>query len=74
MKAFEWYNKAAENGDTYGQYRVGKYYYEGSGIRKDIVKAIYWLNKAKEGGHTDSKKLLEEIIIKQIDLILYDNE
>ncbi|CAG8483263.1 8758_t:CDS:2 [Diversispora eburnea] len=31
-----------------GQHMIGKYFYEGSGTKKDIVKAIYWLNKAKE--------------------------
>ncbi|CAG8546332.1 4479_t:CDS:2 [Diversispora eburnea] len=48
VKAFEWYKKAAESGDIYGQYVVGKNFYEEYGTKKDIINSIYWLKKAKE--------------------------
>ncbi|RHZ80902.1 hypothetical protein Glove_130g202 [Diversispora epigaea] len=56
VKAFDWYKKAAECNYIYGQYMVGKCFYEGYGIKKDIVNAIYWLNKAKENGNINANE------------------
>lgn len=48
QKAFEWYAKAAEQGDAKAQNRVGWMYYEGRAVEKDDQKAIEWWEKAAD--------------------------
>ncbi|RHZ88356.1 hypothetical protein Glove_23g178 [Diversispora epigaea] len=62
VKAFEQYKKAAEYNDIHGLYKVGKFFYEGRGTKRDITNAIYWLNKAKENGNKNTNELLNNII------------
>ncbi len=49
-KAFYWYQKAAENGDSMAQYHLALSYYKGEGIEKNLEKAFYWYQKAAENG------------------------
>ena len=49
-KCFEWATKAAEGGDTWGQFRLGWAYSEGEGCRKDFAQAIKWFKKTVESG------------------------
>jgi TPR repeat protein len=42
-------------------YGLGKCYYNGYGVKKDLAEAKKWLTKAANKGHRASKKLLEEI-------------
>ncbi|CAG8546865.1 1550_t:CDS:2 [Diversispora eburnea] len=65
---FEWYKKAAESDDNDGQCMIGKCFYGGYGIKRDIVKAIFWLNKTKEKGNTDANRLLEIIELERISI------
>ena len=37
-KAFEWYEKSAENGNKIAQYNLGRCYKDGIGVEKDKVK------------------------------------
>ncbi len=39
-KAVEWYTKAAEQGDAYGQCNLGTMYLFGNGVTKDYKKAV----------------------------------
>lgn len=39
-KAFEWYGKAAEQGDARAQHDLGVCYYYGEGVEQDIAKAV----------------------------------
>ena len=50
-KAFEWYQKAAEQGHVKAQNNLGLMYQTGQGTSKDIQKAIYWYEKAVEQGN-----------------------
>ncbi|CAB5366780.1 unnamed protein product [Rhizophagus irregularis] len=54
-KAFNWYHKAAENGDKEAQFNLGACYEEGIGIEKDEVKASYWYQKAAQQGFGDAQ-------------------
>lgn len=38
--------KAAENGDQYAQYTLGKMYEDGSGVDVNISKAMYWYKRS----------------------------
>jgi localization factor PodJL len=42
-KAAEWYQIAAEHGDPYAQYKVGRAYTRGTGLPIDRVQAYKWL-------------------------------
>jgi len=45
-KLFQWYRKAAEEGDATAQDMLGYYYKENIGVPQDFVEAHKWLNLA----------------------------
>jgi len=47
-KAAEWYMLAAEHGDPYAQYKMGRAYTRGSGVPIDRVQAYKWLTIAMQ--------------------------
>ncbi len=49
-QAFEWYKKAALLGDPQAQMKVGRFYRDGKGCRKNLNLAEHWLLKATEQG------------------------
>lgn len=50
----EWFQKAADNGNYYGMWNIAKYYKNGTGVEKDIEKAIEYFTKSANKGHTDA--------------------
>ncbi|MBD5263563.1 MAG: sel1 repeat family protein [Bacteroides sp.] len=50
-KAFNWFFKAAQNGDDYGKYMLGKAYLEGKGTFQDSKKALRWTLSSAQGGN-----------------------
>lgn len=57
-KAFEWYTKAAHQGDADAQYNLGRMYDNGHGVRQDDQKAFEWYTKAANQGHADAQYTL----------------
>ena len=51
----------AQDGDTESQYELGKLYFKGAGLKKDISKAQQWLHAAAAGGHVRAQALLDTI-------------
>jgi TPR repeat protein len=53
QKAFEWYSKAAEQGDIYAPYAyaLAGMYYDGKGVKQDLSKAFEWYEKAAKHGY-----------------------
>ncbi|PKY56391.1 kinase-like protein [Rhizophagus irregularis] len=51
MKAFEWYLKSAENGNSYGQFNLGCCYEYGIGTDKNETKAFEWYLKSAKNGN-----------------------
>ena len=45
-QAFDWYLKAALQGDAMAEYTIGKMYLYGKGIKQDQSQAQLWLDKA----------------------------
>ena len=45
-KAFEWFSKAAEQGDADAQFSLGVMYSEGQGVGQNYEKAFEWYSKA----------------------------
>jgi len=60
-KAFEWYKKAAENGNVEAQFALGNCYRSGIGMSpdpKNLKKAYEWYKKAAENGDAKAQNLL----------------
>ncbi len=53
-------SKAAENGDQFEQYNLGRHYASGKGIEKDEVKAFEWHKKSAEQEHSNTQNSLYE--------------
>jgi tetratricopeptide (TPR) repeat protein len=50
-KALEYWKKAAELGDVAAHACLGNLYFEGIGVEKDTIKALYYWEQAAIGGH-----------------------
>ena len=48
--AVKWARKAAEQGNSLGQFRLGYCYYNGEGVKKNYAEAVKWYRKAAEQG------------------------
>lgn len=60
-KAFEYYLRAADNGDTAAQLEVGKRYYFGrEPVKEDNSQAFAWFSRAVEGHDAEAVYLLGE--------------
>ena len=46
-----WYQKLADCGVVFAQYKVAMMYQEGVGVQKDPAKAVEWLRKAARRDH-----------------------
>ena len=51
VQAFYWYQKAAEQGNVWAQFRLGWLYDSGQGVTQDYNKAVYWYQKSAEQGN-----------------------
>ena len=54
-KAAYWLEKAAEQGDSDAQCKIGFCYNEGKGVEQSYSKAAYWYKKAAEQGHSNAQ-------------------
>ena len=57
-QAFDWYKKAAEQGNAEGQLKLAVLYYTGQGTDKNYEEALYWANKAAEQNDADAQYLI----------------
>ena len=58
-KAVEWFTQAAEDGNPYAQYMLGKLYLEGEDVPKDEETAVYWLAESADQGNNYAQHLLD---------------
>ncbi len=49
--AFQWYLKAAEQGNAHAQNNIGWSYRNGCGVEQNIEEAVFWYKKAAEQGN-----------------------
>ena len=61
-----WFRKAADQGDSDGQYMLGYMYYEGKGVPEDYAEAMKWFRKAADQGNADAKVSLK-IVERQVE-------
>ena len=60
-KALKWYNFCSEQGNAFAQYNLGRLYYLGNGVRKNMVYAHMWVNLASSNEFEMAKQLMELI-------------
>ena len=60
-KAREWYQKAADAGNTDGLFNLGWLYEHGQGVAQDFGKAREWYQKAADAGNTDAKAAVSRL-------------
>ena len=53
--AVYWYEQAANQGYSYGQYNLAECYYDGRGVKQNTRVAVKWFRKAAEGGHATAQ-------------------
>ena len=53
-KAHQWFEKAADAGNTDAMIHLGRLYEKGQGVAQDYGKALEWFQKAAEAGNTDA--------------------
>lgn len=57
-QAVEWYQKGANQGHAWCQFRLGWLYNNGYGVTKDYAKAVEWYQKAANQGDGDAQNNL----------------
>ena len=57
-EAFEWFRKAAEQGNTKAQFNLGLMYYKGQGVKQDYTEAAKWYRKAAAQGYAAAQSNL----------------
>jgi uncharacterized protein len=60
-EAITWYKKAAEQGDSYGEFNLGLCYENGIGTPIDRKKAKHWYQKAALKGDPQAKERLKDL-------------
>lgn len=53
-KSVEWYEKAAEHGNSGSMFNLGTMYSHGNGVEQDYAKALEWYEKAAELGNANA--------------------
>ena len=61
VKATEWWQKAANQGNADAQGGLGWCYATGEGVTKDLAKAKEWYEKAAAQGNDRAKKYLANL-------------
>ena len=57
-KAFNLFEKAANQGVAKAQFNIGRMYYQGKGTSKNNDRALYWIRKAAEQESKDAQFIL----------------
>ena len=58
---------AAEKGNSTALYKLGQLYEDGTGVEKNINKAIYWYRKAASKNHYYAKVALKRLNTNWLD-------
>src|SRR5207247_6054497 len=54
-QAFQWFRKAADQGDATARSNLGFMYQNGEGVGRDPALAVQWWHRAAEQGNTSSQ-------------------
>lgn len=56
-----WYKRAASKGHTGAMYNIGCLYESGSGVERDLERAVSYFVLAAKGGHKDSMEKISHL-------------
>lgn len=59
--AVAWFQQAAEHGNTYAQYVLGKLYLQGREVPQDREEALHWLSLSAAQGNVYAQHLIDRI-------------
>ena len=59
-----WYRRAAEQGHTKAQFKLGAMYFMGRGVPQDDVQAHMWLNLSAAPGNELARKIRDSLAEK----------
>lgn len=62
-KAIWYLTEAANKGNDFAQYMLGKIFYQGKSVQINMEYAIYWLEKAQQNGNTQAKYMLGKMLL-----------
>ncbi len=60
-EAVKCWRKAAEQGESDAQFKLGWCYCKGQGVEQSYEEAVKWWRKAAEQGDEDAKEALEKL-------------
>ena len=63
-EAVAWYERACESGSQYAQYSLGKMYFLGNGVPKDVSKAIQLLMSSANQGNQYAQYVLGKLCLQ----------
>ena len=63
-EAVAYYRKAALQGNSEGEFGLGKMYAAGEGVKRDEAEALKWITRSAERGHVLATKVLAEAFMK----------
>ncbi len=55
MRAFDWFGKAARQGEPAAQCELGQMYAQGMGTKQDFAQAAHWYREAAAQGHAKAQ-------------------
>lgn len=59
LKAFHWFKRAADQGDSEAQFMLATMYINAQGVSYDEKAAHMWLEKAAKNGHPMARSLMK---------------
>ena len=62
-EAIPWYEQAAEGGNPFASYQLGKLYLAGDAVPKDTAKAFEYLTEAAEQGSSQAQYILGKLYL-----------
>jgi hypothetical protein len=65
VKAFDWYQRAANQGNDDAQINLGSMYEHGNGVQQDYSQAFEWYQKAANQGYVNAKYYLGDMDSEQ---------
>ncbi len=63
IEAIPWYEQAAENGNPFASYQLGKLYLSGEDVPKDVTKAVKYLTDAAEQDCAQAQYILGKLYL-----------
>ncbi len=65
-QAFTWFQKAATQGDSYAQFRLGGMYHYGEGVVQNLKNCAFWYQKAADQGDSNAQNNLGYMFLNGI--------